>query len=148
MNVGKTPPSFSENFIFILLLSVGPTGTSTTITGKRHFAICNVIHVSFHLFLWSEHLRPELFLCSFEWISWIYIIFLGLIISEYSEVEVYVPSSGQQCRLADLPDVRRGFSMEAKTVCGGGISTETATSCLSLTSLGTWERTTTLLEGR
>ena len=63
-------------------------------------------------------------------------------------VEVYVPSSGQQCRLADLPDERSGHSMEAKTVCGGTAITDTTTSCLTLTSLGTWERTTTLLEKR
>ena len=63
-------------------------------------------------------------------------------------VEVYVPSTTQQCRLADLPDVRRDHSMEAKTVCGGTDTTDVKTSCLTLTSSGTWERTTTLLEHR
>ena len=63
-------------------------------------------------------------------------------------VEVYVPSTGQQCQLADLPDVRLQHSMEAKTVCGGEDTTDTGTSCLTLTSSGTWERTTTLLEQR
>ena len=63
----------------------------------------------------------------------------------FKSVEVYVPSTGQQCRLADLPDVRRYHTMEAKTVCGGR---DTKTSCLTLTSPGTWEKTTTLLEKR
>ena len=60
-------------------------------------------------------------------------------------VEVYVPATGQQCLLADLPDVRRVHSMEAKTVCGGS---RTLTSCITLTSAGTWEITSTLLEKR
>ena len=62
-------------------------------------------------------------------------------------VEVYVPSTTQQCQLADLPDVRGLHSMEAKTVCGG-YEASSRTSCLTLTSPGTWERTTTLLEKR
>ena len=62
-------------------------------------------------------------------------------------VEVYVPSTGRHCQLADLPDRRWSHSMDAKTLCGGENS-ETQTSCLSLTDDGVWERTTTLLERR
>ena len=62
-------------------------------------------------------------------------------------VEVYVPSSGQQCQFADLPARRYGHSMEEMVVCGGEDS-GTSTSCLTLTSEGTWERTTALLEER
>ena len=40
-------------------------------------------------------------------------------------------------------------SQEANTVCGGvGYSSDTETSCLTLTAGGSWERTTTLLEER
>ena len=60
-------------------------------------------------------------------------------------VEVYEPSTGQQCRLSDLPDPARFHTMEAKTICGGEY---TSTSCISLTSAGTWEKTTDLLEER
>ena len=60
-------------------------------------------------------------------------------------VEIYAPSTGQQCRLSDLPDVRKSHTMEAKTICGG---LYTKTSCISLTSAGTWEKTTDMLEER
>ena len=60
-------------------------------------------------------------------------------------VEVYAPSTGQQCQLSNLPDVRSGHTMEAKTMCGGEY---TRTSCISLTSAGTWDKTTDLLEER
>ena len=70
-------------------------------------------------------------------------------------VEVYEPSTGQQCRLSDLPDARVGHTMEAKTVCGGvkdenDENDDTKTSCITLTlnSAGTWEKTTDLLEKR
>ena len=65
-------------------------------------------------------------------------------------VEVYVPSTGLQCKLPDLPDVRYGHTMEAKTVCGGLKSDDTKTSCitLNLTSAGTWKETINLLEKR
>ena len=64
-------------------------------------------------------------------------------------VEVYAPSTGQQCRLVDLPDVRHRQSMEAKAVCGGsGTYTDIAKTCITLTSAGTWEKTTDLLEKR
>merc|ERR1719510_2327271 len=36
--------------------------------------------------------------------------------------------------------------MEAKTMCGGHDNTDIGKSCLTLTSPGTWERTTTLLK--
>ena len=61
-------------------------------------------------------------------------------------VEVYVPSTGQNCSLADLPAERWQHSMEGSVVCGG-YKGDTRTSCLSLTDAG-WERTTTLLEQR
>ena len=60
-------------------------------------------------------------------------------------VEVYAPSTGQQCQLSDLPDVRSYHTMEAKTICGGKY---TDTSCISLTSAGTWEKPTDLLKER
>jgi len=61
-------------------------------------------------------------------------------------VEVYVPSTGQHCQLADLPAGRYHHTMKKMTVCGGWDS-DTATSCLTLTDAG-WEVTTTLLEKR
>jgi len=62
-------------------------------------------------------------------------------------VEVYVPSTGQNCQLDDLPATRWGHSMEKMTVCGGCCTIDTATSCLTLTDAG-WEVTTTLLKPR
>ena len=59
-------------------------------------------------------------------------------------VEVFVPSTGKNCTLPDLPARRRFHTMEEMVVCGGGYS---ETSCLSLTDDG-WETTTTLLERR
>ena len=60
--------------------------------------------------------------------------------------EVYVPSTGQHCRLPDLPDHRLWHTQNVRTLCGGDKS-DTRTSCLTLTDDG-WERTTTLLEER
>ena len=57
----------------------------------------------------------------------------------------YVPSTGQNCELADLPDRRDDPSLEKFLLCGGG--GYTGTSCLTLTDAG-WEVTATLLEGR
>ena len=62
-------------------------------------------------------------------------------------VEVFAPSTGQHCQVADLPARRYSYSMEERTLCGGA-DTESETSCLTLTSSETWERTTTLLENR
>ena len=62
-------------------------------------------------------------------------------------VEVYVPSTGQHCQLPSLPDERYNHGIEAMTVCGGGGSDDTKTSCQTLTD-GSWETTTTLLEKR
>ena len=85
----------------------------------------------------------------------IYILYSGLIISggESSDdsvgnsVEVFVPSTGQHCGLADLPDRRSHHSQDGETICGG-LDTDSRTSCISLTEEGTWERTTKLLEIR
>ena len=59
-------------------------------------------------------------------------------------VEVYVPSTGQHCRLPDMPDWRRDHSMEGMVVCGGQY---TETYCLTLNDAG-WERSTVMLEER
>ena len=59
-----------------------------------------------------------------------------------------MPSTGQHCRLADLPAGRRQPSMENNVVCGGKDGPEHKTSCLTLTSGGTWEKTTELLDKR
>ena len=83
----------------------------------------------------------------------ILILCLGLIISGGvpsssvgKSVEVFVPSTGKNCTLPDLPASRSFHTMEEMLVCGGD-SSETQTSCLKLTEAG-WETTTTLLEGR
>ena len=85
-------------------------------------------------------------------------LFSGLMISgDYNSfnvgksVEVFLPSSsaGQHCELPDLPARRWSHSMAGKTVCGGGeYSSDSLTSCFSLSDGGTWERTTDLLESR
>ena len=84
-----------------------------------------------------------------------YMLYSGLIISGGSwsssagqPVEVYVPSTDQQCQLADLPDWRVYHSMEKMTVCGGEPNSDTRTSCLTLSTAGTWQTTTRLLEQR
>ena len=59
-------------------------------------------------------------------------------------VEVYVPSTGQHCRLPDMPDWRRDHSMEGMVVCGGQY---TETCCLTLNDAN-WERSTVMLEER
>ena len=59
-------------------------------------------------------------------------------------VEVFVPSTGQQCQLPDLPGNLQLHSMEKMTVCGGEGG---KTFCLSLTD-GAWKKTTSLLESR
>ena len=64
-----------------------------------------------------------------------------------NSVEVFVPSTGQHCRLPDLPgDPIFGHTMEEMTVCGG-FSLTTMECCLTLVD-GTWQTTTTLLERR
>jgi len=73
-------------------------------------------------------------------------------------VEVYVPSTGQNCQIADLPAGRWGHTMENRFLCGGGVynigpppdtspDTDVRTSCLTLTDAG-WEVTTSLLDVR
>jgi len=65
-----------------------------------------------------------------------------------NSVEVFIPSTGQHCRLPDLPGGERfGPTMEKFTICGGGYRTNTSTSCLTLTD-GTWETSTTLQQAR
>ena len=61
-------------------------------------------------------------------------------------VEVYIPSTGQYCKLPGVPDFRFLHTLENMTVCGGWRD-GTRTSCLTLTGNG-WENTTTLLEWR
>jgi len=58
-----------------------------------------------------------------------------------SSVEVWVPSTGQHCRVTDLPGWRNAHSQEAKTVCGG-IGSDSWASCLTLNAGGSWEVTT------
>ena len=85
-------------------------------------------------------------------------IFLGLLISggyykpgsddaRLTDVEVWSPSTGQHCTVSSLPTSRGEHSQEGSQVCGGN-TTDTRTSCLTLTAEGSWERTTTLLEER
>ena len=64
-----------------------------------------------------------------------------------TSVEVFVPSTGQQCRLPDLPENRRRHTMEKMTVCGGMEGRYIETSCLTLSN-GIWDTTTTLQESR
>ena len=62
--------------------------------------------------------------------------------------EVFVPSTGQQCQLTELPGVPRYLTtMEDTVVCGGNDGT-VAKNCITLTSCGTWEKTTQLKESR
>ena len=62
-------------------------------------------------------------------------------------VEVFVPSTGQHCKLAALPEPRGQHSMEKMVVCGGKGSLDQMKSCLTFTDAG-WEKTHTLLEQR
>jgi len=65
-----------------------------------------------------------------------------------TSVEVWVPSTGQHCRVTDLPGWRTQHSQEAKTVCGG-IGSDSWASCLTLNAEGSWDETTrTLVENR
>jgi len=73
-------------------------------------------------------------------------------------VEVFVPSTGQHCRLPSLPGGSRAdHSINENIVCGGGPYNsdpnytghdETRSSCVTLASDGTWLETTRLLEQR
>merc|ERR1712183_86395 len=73
-------------------------------------------------------------------------------------VEVFVPSSGQHCRLPSLPGGRRqDHSINENIVCGGSPYNsdpnytghdETRSSCVTLARSGTWVETTRLLEQR
>ena len=76
-------------------------------------------------------------------------MYSGLIISggennAGTTAEVFVPSTGQHCRLPDMPGFRRYFhTMEKMVVCGGIKDEKT---CLTLTD-GIWKETQ-LLEYR
>ena len=59
-------------------------------------------------------------------------------------VELFVPSTGQHCRLPDLPRRRSEHTMDGMMLCGGGGLSGTRLLCLTLTEDG-WETTTTLL---
>ena len=79
----------------------------------------------------------------------IYFIYSGLLISYITKIRVFVPSTGHHCKLPDPPSsLGREHSQEKMVACGGKGSNDTLTSCHALTSSGTWERTTTLLERR
>ena len=82
-------------------------------------------------------------------------LFLGLLISgglffgRLTDVEVWVPTTGQHCTLPSLPAGRDFHSQDGPTVCGGGYwGSVTRTSCLTLTGEGTWEGQTNLLMER
>ena len=63
-------------------------------------------------------------------------------------VEVFVPSTGQQCELPDLPEPRYGHIQYKQTLCGGDDRDNISKSCISLDSGGKWVETTTLREDR
>ena len=64
-----------------------------------------------------------------------------------ADVELWVPEM-VHCTVPALPEGRRGLSQDGTTVCGGIGSSDSQTSCTTLTDEGTWETTTTLLEKR
>jgi len=64
--------------------------------------------------------------------------------SRLTDVEVWSPSTGQQCTVSSLPTSRQFHSQEGSQVCGGAGS-DTKRSCLTLTARGRWERTTTYI---
>ena len=71
----------------------------------------------------------------------------GLSNSSGVSAEVFVPSTGQHCQLADMAGHQRdSHVMREMTVCGGG-DTETSRSCTTLKD-GDWEVTAELLESR
>ena len=62
-----------------------------------------------------------------------------------SSAEVFIPSTGKNCRLPDMPGSSRAFhTMEKMMICGGD---KTKKSCLTLID-GIWKETTTLLVDR
>ena len=65
-----------------------------------------------------------------------------------NSVEVFVASTGQHCKLADLPG-RPIFhhTIEEKVLCGNHNNDANRKSCLTLTD-GKWQTTPTLLEQR
>ena len=63
----------------------------------------------------------------------------------YTNVEVYVPSTGQSCSLPSLPDERISHTMDSLYICGGDYSS--STNCLHFSS-GQWYTSHTLVEKR
>jgi hypothetical protein len=63
-----------------------------------------------------------------------------------TNVEVYVPSTGQSCSLPSLPAEREGHTMDSLYICGGGYSSS-RTNCLHFSS-GQWYTSHTLVEKR
>ena len=71
----------------------------------------------------------------------------GLSNSSGVSAEVFVPSTGLHCQLADMVGHQRdSHVMTEMTVCGGG-DTETSRSCTTLKD-GVWKVTAELLESR
>ena len=70
--------------------------------------------------------------------------YLGLIISGGNTAEVFVPSTGQNCQLPEIPGASRFLqTMEKMMICGGS---NTMRNCRTLMSdLGTWQITTSPL---
>ena len=64
-----------------------------------------------------------------------------------ADVELWVPEM-VHCTVPALPQARYFHSQDGTTVCGGSASSDTMTSCTTLTDEGTWETTSTLLEKR
>jgi hypothetical protein len=64
-----------------------------------------------------------------------------------TNVEVYVPSTGQSCSLPSLPDQRYRHTMDSLYICGGYYYSSAATNCLHFSS-GQWYTSHTLVESR
>ena len=69
----------------------------------------------------------------------------GLIISGGNTAEVFVPSTGQNCQLPEIPGASRiQHTMEKMILCGGSNAMK---SCITfMPDLGTWQTTTSSLQ--
>ena len=144
-------PSLSVSFLTINFIQ----GPSRQLARKcrNQIQFCSVF--LFPIQNWPWLCRTLCLLLYIDYLAWTQfdIFSSGLLVAGGPSqilVEVYVPSTGQQCRLPELPDRRVEHTMENKTVCGGvdyDNDNDTSTSCLTLTGDG-WERTTKLLERR